>query len=178
MSSKRKCGSCGVCCNLMRVEALDKPVRTNCTHFRVIRPTMGGRCRKYADRPDECRNFVCLWLTDYGVDRLMKPDRSGLLIVGYRLDGPVGQVVAVLEKKEGAFAAHLSELDQIMVRTKWPTSALILREDVDGTRYVVGGPWQRIAQYANWGKGTASTDPAHLRWTAGPVDTSGPVNTG
>lgn len=171
MSSERKCGKCGVCCHVTRIEALDKPARTNCTHFRVIRPTTGGRCREYVDRPDECRDFKCLWLTDYGVNRLMKPDRSGILFVAYRLGPPVGQVVAVLESKDGAYAAHLPELGQIMARTKWPTSALIIREDVDGTRYVVGGPRKQIAQYANWGKGTANTDPEHLRWVTGPVNT-------
>lgn len=53
----RACGSCTLCCKVMKVNELDKPVGQWCKHC----VTTNG-CQIYPDRPQSCRDFQCLWL--------------------------------------------------------------------------------------------------------------------
>ena len=81
------CGSCTLCCTVMKVTTdTVKPAHVTCEHC-----TAGG-CGIYADRPDACRGFKCLWLAsqDFPPVRLapeLRPDRAGTVIdlntVGY-----------------------------------------------------------------------------------------------
>ncbi len=54
---ERECGSCSLCCKLMRVPWLDKPSGTWCQHVRK-----GQGCAIYETRPEGCRNFACGYL--------------------------------------------------------------------------------------------------------------------
>ena len=54
----KSCGSCSLCCKLLSVSELNKPIDTWCPH---ARPGKGG-CAIYPDRPHRCRVFVCGWL--------------------------------------------------------------------------------------------------------------------
>jgi hypothetical protein len=56
----RECGSCSLCCKLLYIRELNKPIDTWCQH---CKPGKGG-CTIYADRPATCRGFVCGWLSD------------------------------------------------------------------------------------------------------------------
>lgn len=74
------CGTCTLCCTLMKV-AMEppKPARQTCGHC-----TAGG-CSIYAERPDVCQGFQCLWLAsqqiaNYALPPAMRPDRSGVVI--------------------------------------------------------------------------------------------------
>ena len=55
----RSCGSCSLCCKLLRIDEFHKPEGRWCSH---CAPGRGG-CLIYEDRPSECRNFYCAWLT-------------------------------------------------------------------------------------------------------------------
>jgi len=74
------CGTCTLCCTVMKVTAETvKPAHVRCEHC-----TEGG-CGIYADRPDACSGFKCLWLAsqDYPPARLpaeMRPDRTGVVL--------------------------------------------------------------------------------------------------
>ena len=68
-------------------------------------------------------------------------------MIAYNLDPPVGTCVQILETEKGAYARWVEYLDLVMKRTRWPTGAIILREDHEGRRYLVGGPPARVASY-------------------------------
>jgi hypothetical protein len=59
----------------MAVEELAKPASSWCPHCKP-----GRGCLIYAGRPDECRTYACLWLTDLRLDRRWKPSRSKLVL--------------------------------------------------------------------------------------------------
>ena len=59
MIPARACGSCSLCCKLLRIEELDKLVGAWCPHCRA-----GSGCQIYEARPHSCRSFHCQWLID------------------------------------------------------------------------------------------------------------------
>jgi len=65
----RECGGCTMCCRVMGIGALDKPEGVWCPHCEP-----GRACRIYDTRPQECRDFYCLWLKDEKLDARWKPD--------------------------------------------------------------------------------------------------------
>ena len=74
-SGERRCGDCTLCCKVMAIEALAKPVGSWCTHCKP-----GRGCAIYADRPAECEAFACLWLANGLLDERWKPSRSKLVL--------------------------------------------------------------------------------------------------
>ena len=68
------CGSCSACCKVLRIAELDKAPDTWCPNFKK-----GCGCTIYADRPNSCRGFKCLWLmsqeTDTPWEEAMRPDK-------------------------------------------------------------------------------------------------------
>ena len=54
----RKCGTCTLCCKVMRIVELGKPRGVWCKHC-----SAGAGCRIYEERPAECRAFHCGYLT-------------------------------------------------------------------------------------------------------------------
>lgn len=75
-----RCGACTLCCTVMRV-AMDppKPEYVTCRHC------TGAGCSIYADRPDPCQGFQCLWLVSQTTPALampaeLRPDRCGVAI--------------------------------------------------------------------------------------------------
>ena len=64
-----------MCCKLLRIEALDKPSNTWCTHCDV-----GTGCKIYAERPDECRIFNCGYLTQPQIGEHWQPARARMVL--------------------------------------------------------------------------------------------------
>jgi hypothetical protein len=56
--ARRACGDCSLCCKLLRIASLGKPVATWCSHCKA-----GKGCEIYDSRPQDCRDFNCSWLT-------------------------------------------------------------------------------------------------------------------
>ena len=54
------CDGCALCCKLVPVEEINKPGCQWCPA--VERTAHGRRCGVYAERPDACRTFECIWL--------------------------------------------------------------------------------------------------------------------
>lgn len=79
----RRCGRCGVCCEIADVPGLGfpKPAGTMCPHF------LAG-CRIHADprRPEVCRTFGCAWLHGMGLPR-HRPDRCGTMVTVNKANG-------------------------------------------------------------------------------------------
>jgi hypothetical protein len=74
-SAGRQCGECTLCCKIMAIEQLAKPVNSWCPHCKP-----GRGCLIYASRPNECRTFSCLWLVNDLLDERWKPSKSRLVL--------------------------------------------------------------------------------------------------
>ena len=75
----RACGSCAMCCKVLHVPELQKPVGEWCAH--VLR---GRGCGIYGDRPDSCRRYFCAWMLDRSLGPEWKPDRAKFLVHSQR----------------------------------------------------------------------------------------------
>jgi len=53
------CGECSLCCKLMGVSSINKPVNRWCRHC-----TKPG-CGIYHDRPRDCQDYACIWLQSH-----------------------------------------------------------------------------------------------------------------
>ncbi len=78
-----ECGTCTLCCKIMGVPELDKLPGEWCPH---CDPKVG--CMIYEDRPQDCRDFECIWFQaqDREINNHMKgpelrPDRCKGVIV-------------------------------------------------------------------------------------------------
>lgn len=71
----RNCGTCTLCCKVYTVAAIDKPAGRWCRHC-----TPGRGCGIYGTRPDQCRDFFCLWMTESAVPAEWKPERSKMVL--------------------------------------------------------------------------------------------------
>jgi len=74
-SAKKACGDCTLCCKVMAIEELAKPVSSWCLHCEP-----GRGCLIYSSRPAECRTFSCLWLVNDLLDQQWKPSKSKLVL--------------------------------------------------------------------------------------------------
>lgn len=71
----RPCGKCTVCCTVMGVDEMDKPMWTRCPDLSATRG-----CSRYDTRPEGCRKFDCLWRRGLGSNRA-RPDKTGLVFI-------------------------------------------------------------------------------------------------
>jgi hypothetical protein len=71
----RPCGSCSLCCKVLRINALEKPAGEWCAHFRK-----GVGCSIHSRSPGECRNFQCFWTLSSVLGDEWRPDRSKLVL--------------------------------------------------------------------------------------------------
>jgi hypothetical protein len=76
MSSRAKsCGPCTMCCKLLAVDELQKPMGVLCPH--VVR---GAGCGIYETRPHACRTFECVWLMDPEMPHRFRPDQTKVVL--------------------------------------------------------------------------------------------------
>ncbi len=67
----RACGTCSLCCKVVGVEELAKPIGAWCLHC-----VRGKGCAIYDARPPSCRRFHCQWLLADGLGPEWKPERA------------------------------------------------------------------------------------------------------
>jgi len=77
VATGKTCGECGMCCKLLGITTLDKPGGVWCRHFKR---GSGGGCGVYAERPQACVGFECLWLDSEKLDAAWRPDRAKFLM--------------------------------------------------------------------------------------------------
>ena len=75
MNESRSCGDCLLCCKLPAIPSLQKPAFTWCKNAKV-----GHGCSAYDQRPTECRDFNCLWLTNLHLGDEWQPSRARFYI--------------------------------------------------------------------------------------------------
>lgn len=76
----RSCGDCTLCCKLLGVRALDKQPFVYCSHC-----TVGTGCRVYQARPEECKDFNCMWLQEK-IDEELKPNNCHVVLANLQDD--------------------------------------------------------------------------------------------
>ena len=85
----RKCGTCRECCIALEVKSVDKPAGKFCKHLCRV------GCGIYEARPDECREYNCLWL-EGGVPRWAKPNMTHVVPWRAGIKSPDGSIAPVL----------------------------------------------------------------------------------
>jgi hypothetical protein len=71
----RSCGTCMMCCMVYTIRELNKPAGRWCVHA-----GRGRGCGIYAERPDTCRQFVCMWLADPTLGPEWKPEQAHFVV--------------------------------------------------------------------------------------------------
>ena len=70
----QNCGTCTLCCKLPQIPSVESPIGVYCKH---CVPDVG--CKIYHVRPEECREFQCMWsqMEYAGVE--MRPDKCHIV---------------------------------------------------------------------------------------------------
>jgi hypothetical protein len=71
----RDCGTCTLCCKVYDVPAVEKLAGTWCQHCQP-----GRGCGIHETRPQHCRSFHCMWMTEAWLGPEWKPERSKLVL--------------------------------------------------------------------------------------------------
>jgi hypothetical protein len=71
----RDCGSCTLCCKVYEVPAVESPAGTWCRHCQP-----GRGCGIHETRPQHCRAFFCLWMTQDFLGPDWKPEKSRFVL--------------------------------------------------------------------------------------------------
>jgi hypothetical protein len=75
IASGRSCGTCTLCCKVVEVKALHKASGVWCAH---CKPGVG--CAIYSERPGECRDCNCGYLTNPDLGEEWKPSHSKIVV--------------------------------------------------------------------------------------------------
>lgn len=94
-AADRSCGTCSLCCSVLRVDPIGKRAGEDCVHQRGAEG-----CGIYETRPPICRGYQCLWLQG-GLEEDERPDRTGG-IVDLETTG-IGLRLAIRESRRGVF---------------------------------------------------------------------------
>ena len=84
-AAARSCGTCSLCCTVLRVDEIGKRAGEDCMHQRGEKG-----CGIYETRPPICRGYQCLWRQG-GLEDDERPDATGGIVdletvgVGLRL---------------------------------------------------------------------------------------------
>jgi len=68
------CGECTLCCKLLELHEVPSPIETYCRH---CEPGIG--CKIYKIRPEECRQFQCMWSQMERVGTELRPDKCHII---------------------------------------------------------------------------------------------------
>lgn len=77
---ERSCGECEACCVVMGVKEIGKYPGQEC-----MNQTKGKGCAIYAERPESCARFLCVWIQTAAkggiLDDRDRPDRCGVMLL-------------------------------------------------------------------------------------------------
>lgn len=133
-AASRQCGSCQLCCSCFPIPAGmigpgEKPAGVACPHLG------DSGCRRYAQRPQLCKDFRCAWHVDASWPDEWRPDRSGLLCLRETLSGGL-LAAAVFETRPGALESDLGQ--QIIAALRQSTSVVATVDIVQQRRCLPG----------------------------------------
>lgn len=70
----QQCGECTACCVLLEITDTASKPNEVCKHC-----DLGVGCKIYDQRPQGCKEFMCMWLQMGYVHPDLRPDRCGLM---------------------------------------------------------------------------------------------------
>lgn len=71
----RQCGTCTLCCKVMRIDELESPAGQWCQHC-----DPGKGCGIHETRPPVCREFFCMWTYRKDIGPHWKPEKSKMVL--------------------------------------------------------------------------------------------------
>jgi len=72
----RSCGTCSLCCKLIHVEELNKPMGQWCPHCRK-----SSGCGIYETRPNVCRDWFCDWIANPNISDDWRPLHCKMVLI-------------------------------------------------------------------------------------------------
>lgn len=134
----KPCGDCSLCCKVMDVAVMQKPMGFWCRQFRK-----GARCTIYADRPQVCQDYQCTWTLADPLGEEWRPDRAGFVLH----PGPVGSEVEIVVDpgrpdawrrepyysmlKRWSDRRQSASITRVIVRTRSRVIVVFPEEDID-----------------------------------------------
>ena len=109
----RSCEGCGMCCNLLKIDSLNKPAGQWCEHCSTRRS-----CDIHGQHPDECRGFHCGWLTVEALGDEWQPAKSKIIMTA-ELGGQ--RMTAIVDPKRSDAWRQAPYYDQLKA---WATAAV------------------------------------------------------
>lgn len=122
-AASRSCGTCSLCCTVLRVDELGKRAGDDCLHQRGE-----NGCGIYESRPAICRSYQCLWRQG-GLEDDERPDATGGIVdletvgVGLRLAIRVERrgrferspkLQAIAERYRSEMAVRITDAEDVM----------------------------------------------------------------
>lgn len=116
---QKRCGDCLLCCKVLPIADIGKPANKWCQHAKI-----GHGCKIYADLPDSCRNWSCLWVLEGTWPAELQPNKSHVIF-----DMMTDQVAAVQDS--GRIDQH--EVIQLWVDPDYPEAhrAKVVRDMIE-----------------------------------------------
>lgn len=71
----RECGTCTLCCKVYDVPAVGATAGNWCPNC-----SAGRGCKIYQSRPQQCRDFLCLWMTQDFLGPDWKPEKARFVL--------------------------------------------------------------------------------------------------
>ena len=69
-----ECGGCTACCNVLQIDAIDKPMYTPCRYC-------DGGCSIHNSKPKTCAEFECAYYQAPTIPESLRPDRCGIIFM-------------------------------------------------------------------------------------------------
>ena len=140
----KPCGPCNLCCKLVEVEQLNKPLGRWCAH---TAPAKG--CAIHPERPASCVAFQCGWSLLSDLDERWRPDNSKFILLT-----PEGQIIVQCDpgfgdawRREPYYSQikiwsqrHSRNYTTVIVRTRGRMIFVFPEADIDLGPHVEGVP--------------------------------------
>jgi hypothetical protein len=137
MDQVRACGSCTLCCKVLAVHGVPKPKRQWCQHC-----SAGKGCAIYDERPQDCRDFHCMYVTNAALGAHWFPAHSKMILCSDptipRIEIHVDEGRADAWRKEPYYSeikawsrAALAADGQVMICLPDRTIVVLPHKDVD-----------------------------------------------
>ena len=98
----KQCGQCRLCCKLFALPFLNKPGHQWCQY------SCPKGCAIYANRPQLCKDYTCVWLAQEEIPEKYRPDKSRLVLTNKGSYQDRGVILAA-EADEGAADTKLGK---------------------------------------------------------------------